>query len=70
MNSIRAFRLSSTRRYAGEFVPPAELVKDADTLVVLDFSQHSSSPLVLDLSGAGRHAFAPQARWVEVEKTW
>jgi len=67
---VRAVRLSSTRRYAREFAPPAELGKDADTLVLLDFSRHSTSPFVFDLSGAGHHAFMPQATWVEVEKTW
>jgi hypothetical protein len=69
-NDVRAVRLSSTRRYVREFVPPAELTKDAETLVLLDFSQHSTSPFVPDLSGAGHHAFMPQVTWMEVEKTW
>jgi WD40 repeat protein len=35
---IRGFRASSKARYKGEFRPPQKLSKDADTVVLLDFS--------------------------------
>ena len=67
---IRALRLSQGRRYAQEFPPPVEFARDSSTVVLLDFSQCSSSSMIADLCGQGRKAVLSQAFWVEVEKTW
>jgi len=63
---IRAVRISSTIRYTRDFVPPARLEKDANTLVLLDFSVGKGNRLP-DLSGRGHHGRIVGADWIKIE---
>ena len=69
-NYVRAFRISSRRRYDERFVPPPEFSKDEHTLVLLDLSKASSSPFVPDASGNPHRALMVLSSWVEVDKIW
>ena len=69
-NYVRAFRISSRRRYHESFVPPPEFSKDKDTLLLLDLSKASSGPFVPDASGNEHRALMVLSSWVEVDKIW
>lgn len=60
---VRAFRISSTARYTKNFAPAQQFVKDADTLVLLDFSKGQGDQ-VPDLSGNNHHGKINGAEWL------
>lgn len=65
---LKAFRVSSTARYAANFTPAANLSPEPDTEVLLDFEKASETKLP-DLSGHGRDGTIHGARWFGLDES-
>lgn len=64
---IRGFRVSSSAKYSAPFTPPDRLPREADTEILLDFSQPRAN-LIMDLSGKGHHGAVTGAQWVRLSE--
>ncbi len=61
--SVDAVRISRRARYSRDFSPPAELERDADTMLLLHLDEREGNH-VIDHSGHGHHGTAVDARRV------
>ncbi len=66
---VRAIRFSSDRRYQREFAPSARLIRDDETLILLDIA-HNTGYLIVDHSAEPHEGLVIGAEWEAVDKTW
>lgn len=63
---ICAFRISTSKRYADTFEPPASLNKDAETIALLDFTKEQKG-VIEDLTGNGHRGLISGAKLVPLK---
>jgi hypothetical protein len=63
---IRAVRISSQARYLYTFRPPTDFAKDAETELLLDFSQ-AKGTTIPDISGHGRDGQIVGGTWITLD---